>query len=398
MEDGYPTPHQAEAGRARVIEPAAVGLGMLFSTIRDAVIVGDPRTGRIVLWNDVAEGIFGYTALEAIGSPMEMLVPDSLKELHRIGLRRYTETGRGPLVDSGEIVELPSVRKDGTEIFVELTLTPIEGEGVPGRFALAVVRDVTEKRRDSEELARANLELHAVNQAMRDFVAVASHDLRSPITSILGFATTLNKRWDETLEKDKIEYLGIIERQTRQLSRLVDDLLTISEVEAGAININKVETRVDDAIARGIEFYSHVADIEVSVAPGLTVIADPGHVHRIIANLVGNATRYGKPPVRVAAGPANGSAEIRVSDSGEGVPDEFAPRLFEKFARADTEATRQEKGSGLGLSIVRGLAEANDGEVWYQQAEPHGACFGVRFPRGSDVTPRDSAAGWEAPD
>ncbi len=374
------------------IAPAALGFGRLFSTIRDAVIVGDPRTGRIVLWNDAAEGIFGYSALEAIGSPMEMLVPDSLKELHRIGLRRYAETGHGPLVDSGEIVELPAIRKDGSKIFVELTLTPIEGEEVPGRFAVALVRDVTEKKRYSDDLARANEELHAVNQAMRDFVAVASHDLRSPITSILGFATTLSKRWGETLEKDKLDYLEIIERQARQLSRLVDDLLTISEVEGGAININKVETQVDDAIARGIEFYSHAADIEVAIAPGLTVIADPDHVHRIIANLVGNATRYGKPPVRIAAAPANGSVEIRVSDSGEGVPDEFAPRLFEKFARADTEATRREKGSGLGLSIVRGLAQANDGEVWYERAQPHGACFGVRFPRGSDATTSDSLA------
>ncbi len=372
------------------IAPEALGFGRLFSTIRDAVIVGDPSTGRIVLWNEAAEGIFGYSAVEAIGSPMEMLVPDSLKELHRIGLRRYTETGHGPLIDSGEIVELPAIRKDGTEIVVELTLTPIEGEKVPGRFALAVVRDVTERKRYSEALERANIELQAVNQAMRDFVAVASHDLRSPITSILGFATTLNKSWADTLDEDKLKYLGIIERQTHQLSRLVDDLLTISEVEAGAININKIETRVDDAIERAIEFYSHLADIEVSIAPGLTVIADADHVHRIIANLVGNATRYGRPPVRITAGPANGSAEIRVSDSGQGVPDEFVPRLFEKFARADTEATRREKGSGLGLSIVRGLAEANEGEVWYEHAQPHGACFGVRFARGSDVTTSDA--------
>lgn len=365
------------------IAPEALGLGRLFSTIRDAVIIGDPRTGRIVLWNDAAAGIFGYTAQEATGSPMEMLVPDSLKELHRVGLRRYAETGHGRLLDSGEIVEVPAIRQDGSEIFVELTLTPIEGEDVSGRFALALVRDVTEKKHYSDELARANEELKAVNQAMRDFVAVASHDLRSPITSILGFATTLSKRWHETLDKDKLDFLEIIENQGRQLSRLVDDLLTISQVEAGALNINKVEALVDDAVARGVEFYSHVAEIEISIAPGLTVIADPDHVHRIIANLVGNATKYGRPPVRIAAAPANGCVEIRVSDSGDGVPDEFVPRLFEKFARADTEAIRQEKGSGLGLSIVRGLAEANGGEVWYEDSQPHGACFGVRLPRGS---------------
>ncbi len=146
MEDGHPEPLQAEAGKARVIEPAAVGLGKLFSTIRDAVVVGDPETGRIVLWNDAAERMFGYTAKEAVGSFMEMLVPDSLKERHRDGLRHYADTGQGSLVDSGEVAEVPAIRKDGSEIIVELTLTPIENVQEPGRFAMAVVRDITDRK------------------------------------------------------------------------------------------------------------------------------------------------------------------------------------------------------------------------------------------------------------
>lgn len=379
-------------GKNRNVKPDALGIGRLFSTIRDAVIVGAPQTGRIVLWNEAAERIFGYTAHEAIGSPMEMLVPDNLKDRHRIGMRRYAETGHGPLVDSGKVVELPAIRKDGSEIVVELTLTPIEGEQVAGRFALALVRDITDKKRYSEELERANEELQAVNQAMRDFVTIASHDLRSPITSILGFATALNRTWDSADESDKLEFLEIIERQARHLSRLVDDLLTISEVEAGAVTVNKVETRIDETIARGIEFYSQLAEVETWVASGLRVRADPDHLQRIIANLVGNAIRYGSPPIRVIAAAVNESVEMRVCDSGQGVPNEFVPRLFEKFARADTEATRREKGSGLGLSIVRGLAVANDGEVWYEPVQPQGACFGVRFPLVADAPETDPLA------
>lgn len=377
------------------IDPAALGIGKLFSTIRDALIVGDPQSGRIVLWNQAAEALFGYSAEEAIGSPMEMLVPDNLKEMHREGLRRFAETGHGRLVDSGDSAELPAIRKDGTEIVVELTLTPIKGEKIPGYFAGALIRDVTERKRYADQLQRANEELHAINLAMKDFVTVASHDLRSPITAILGFTVMLNKTWDRSAEKEKRQYLEIIERQARQLSRLVDDLLTMSEVEAGAINTSKVDTPVEAAVARGIEFYSHLTEVETSVAPGLSVRADPDHLQRIIANFVGNAIRYGKPPIEVAAAAVNGSVEITVRDHGEGVPDEFVPRLFEKFARAETEATRLEKGSGLGLSIVRGLAEANGGEVWYEQVEPQGARFGVRLESGTATAAADDAAAAE---
>lgn len=384
-------PETAEAVNAggeymEAIDPAALGIGKLFSTIRDALIVGDPQTGRIILWNDAAESLFGYSAEEAIGCQMEMLVPDHLKEMHREGLRRFAETGHGRLVDSGDAAELPAIHKNGSEIFVELTLTPIKGEKIPGYFAGALIRDVTEKRRYADELQRANEELHAVNQAMKDFVTVASHDLRSPITAILGFAVMLNKTWDRSGDKEKRQYLEIVERQARQLSRLVDDLLTMSEVEAGAIDTSMVDTPVEDVVARGIEFYSHLTELETSIAPELSVRADPDHLQRIIANFVGNALRYGKPPIEISAAAVNGSVEILVRDHGEGVPDDFLPRLFEKFARADTEATRLEKGSGLGLSIVRGLAEANGGEVWYEKAEPQGACFGVRLESAAATT------------
>ena len=152
MGDGHSEPRHTEAADARAIEPADVGLGRLFYAIRDAVVVGDPETGRIVLWNDAAERMFGYTSDEAVGSLMEMLVPDSLKERHRVGLSSYADTGRGPLVDSGDVTELPAICKDGSEIVVELTLTPIEGVRVPGRFAMAVVRDITDKKLLSAEM------------------------------------------------------------------------------------------------------------------------------------------------------------------------------------------------------------------------------------------------------
>jgi PAS domain S-box-containing protein len=141
-----------------LLRPQDLGIGILFWAIRDAVIVGDAATGRIVLWNPVAETLFGYTAVEAVGQPIEILVPESLKRRHREGIAAYAETGRGALVDAGAPVEVPAVRKDGRLLTVELTLTPITTAEVPGRFVLAVVRDVTERKRlETERLALAQV-------------------------------------------------------------------------------------------------------------------------------------------------------------------------------------------------------------------------------------------------
>jgi PAS domain S-box-containing protein len=135
------------------LRPQDLGFGKLFERIQDAVIVADAKTQRIVLWNPAAARMFGYSASEAAGLRVEALVPDQLKEEHRAGIARYAKTGHGPYIDSDVPLELPAVRKDGEHIWVELSLSPIEPEGGEGRFALAIIRDITERRRSEEELS-----------------------------------------------------------------------------------------------------------------------------------------------------------------------------------------------------------------------------------------------------
>ena len=139
------------------IEPRDLGLGRLFGSIRDAVIVADAGTGRIVLWNPAASEIFGHSASDALGMSVEALIPSHLRAQHREGLARYRETGHGPYVDSRALLDLPAVRKDGARIRIEMSLSPIEPTDVLGlagqRFVLAVVRDVTERRELEDQLA-----------------------------------------------------------------------------------------------------------------------------------------------------------------------------------------------------------------------------------------------------
>ena len=158
-----------------VLTPQDLGMGLLFESIRDAVIVADTNTGKIVLWNSAAEAIFGYSTAEALGMSVEELVPDYLKVRHRAGLAGYRDTGRGRYIDSDTVLDLPAVRKTGEEIHVELTLSPIEPvreAAAKGRFVLAIVRDSDDRKRAEEELSqsqqRYRLVARVTNEAMWD--------------------------------------------------------------------------------------------------------------------------------------------------------------------------------------------------------------------------------------
>ncbi len=162
------------------MRPQDLGIGKLFENVRDAVIVAEARTGRIVLWNPAATEVFGYSPSEALeGLNVEALVPERLKERHRAGLSRYYDTGHGPYIDSYAVLDLPAVRKGGEEVRVELSLSPIEpirDLGTDGTFVLAIARDVTERRRVEEALRESEESFRALAQNTMDLVAVQRAD------------------------------------------------------------------------------------------------------------------------------------------------------------------------------------------------------------------------------
>ena len=145
------------------LRPEDLGFGRLFERIRDAVIVADAKTQRIVLWNAAAAKMFGYPASEALTMRVEELVPEPLKDAHQAGITRYARTGRGRYIDSNAPLDLPAIKKNGQEIRVELSLSPIrpvndEGDG-EAQFVLAIIRDVTERKRAEEAVRRLNKDL-----------------------------------------------------------------------------------------------------------------------------------------------------------------------------------------------------------------------------------------------
>jgi signal transduction histidine kinase len=233
------------------------------------------------------------------------------------------------------------------------------------------------------ELQRRTVELQVANDAIRSFTAAAAHSLRTPLTSIVGFSALLTGGWEKLSEQNRRKYVEAVDRQSRNLSALVDDLLVAASTDDGGMSTSPELIVVREAIDRCLGTGTRdTANVAVSCPPGLTVRVDVRQLGHILDNYLQNAFSYGEPPVRIDATRAGDMVTVRVLDNGPGVPPEFVSSLFGRFTRADTPSTRAHQGTGLGLSIVHGLAEVNGGQARYEPHIPHGSCFFVDLPAG----------------
>ena len=233
------------------------------------------------------------------------------------------------------------------------------------------------------QVAARTAELVEANEAIRSYTAVAAHDLRTPLASIVGFSSLLTDGWDTLSEENRRKFVAAIDRQSHNLSTLVDGLLASASIESGELNTTPELIVVREAIDRCLQLSQwDTGSVPVSCSPDLRVRVDPAHLRRILDNYLQNAFKYGQPPARIDAARVGDMVQVRVRDTGPGVPPEFIPSLFGRFARADTPATRAQKGTGLGLSIVRRLAEVNGGQARYEPNVPGGSCFVVELPAG----------------
>jgi signal transduction histidine kinase len=226
----------------------------------------------------------------------------------------------------------------------------------------------------------ARVALERADEVKTNFIALAAHELRTPMTTIHGFVTTLHhlgSRLDEARRESVREALL---QQTERMSLLIEQLLDLSRLDAEVIDI--VPERID--VRSQVEEIVHTAAedpsaVEIAMPPGIVAVVDRGVLERIVTNLVTNAFRYGLPPVRVHAEQTDRHLRLSVEDRGRGVAAEFIPDLFERFTRS--EGTRASAvGTGLGLAIARSYARAHGGDLVYEDAIPHGARFNLVLP------------------
>jgi signal transduction histidine kinase len=225
------------------------------------------------------------------------------------------------------------------------------------------------------------LALEQADEVKTNFIALASHELRTPVTTIHGLAATLSRHGDRLDEEQRVELRTTIERQAARLATLVEQLLDLSRLDADAIPIEPEQFNVKERLC---EIVATVAperpqDVQVSAPDDLEACADPSAIDRIVTNLVTNALRYGAPPVSVTAAQTDRHFRIAVEDRGEGVPPKFVPDLFERFSR-ESGSRERARGTGLGLAIARSYARAHRGDLVYEDAEPNGARFNLVLP------------------
>lgn len=247
-------------------------------------------------------------------------------------------------------------------------------------------------RESAAELSDANAALRRANEVKDHVLAATAHELRTPLTSILGFTALLLKGGDALSAEEARECCETIDSQARRMISQVEDLLTLSRVEAGALDLHLEEVDIADTIERTVHLMGLSDLVDVECPGGLVVVADRMRVEQILTNYLGNAVRYGKPPITVGVTDQAGEVTLRLSDHGAGVRSEFVPYLFDRFTQA-ADREHSSGGFGLGLAIVRSLAQAHGGDAWYEPNDPVGACFAVRLPAQS----RQSVASVAAP-
>jgi signal transduction histidine kinase len=220
------------------------------------------------------------------------------------------------------------------------------------------------------------------DQLKTNFIALASHELRTPAAVVHGIAATLHLRGDDLNNDQLLKLRQTLYEQTERLRRLIDQLLDLSRLEANGIRLHpqpvNVLSRVQDLLKMLVG--ERAADVKLSVPPELETIIDPDAFDRIISNLIVNAARYGSDPIEISAVQQDRHFRLTVEDRGRGVPPEFVPELFERFTRSDVSKGDRGEGAGLGLAIARSYAQAQGGDLLYEPARPHGARFQLVIP------------------
>ncbi|MCA1729370.1 MAG: PAS domain S-box protein [Actinobacteria bacterium] len=358
-----------------------LGIGRLFETIRDAVIVAEARTGEIVLWNPVATEIFGYSPAEALGLRIDMLVPDRLKAQHRAGLARYCDTGHGPYIDSHALLDLPALRKTDEEIRIEMTLSPISpthDAADKGCYVLAIIRDVTERKLAEKELTRRAEELARINAELKQLSYSISHDLRGPLRGIDGFSHILLEDHAPKLDEEGKAYLRRVREASQRMGELMDDLLNLTRLNRGSVRWETVDlSALAKAFVKELQQSQPQRRVEFVIEEGLRAEGDRRLLQVALNNLLDNAWKFTqkRPHAKIEFGAMDHDDELVyfVRDDGAGFEMAYAEKLFGPFQRL--HATSEFEGTGIGLAAVQSIIHRHGGRVWAEGADEKGATF-----------------------
>jgi len=353
------------------LELAAKRFEALFQSIPVVCIYTDVD-GGIMEWNQASERMFGWTRDEALRLTIfETVVPPANVPEARRSLAAVV-SGKSM---SG--AQLACLTKEGHQIDMMAYLIPMLGDDGETIGTLTAMVDITQRK--------------AIERLKSEFVSTVSHELRSPLTSISGALGLICNGATGTLSDEASRLCQIANKNTDRLVRLINDILDVERIDSGHLAFSFVECNVADLARVAIEKERALADASsVSVflsvgPPDLKVLADSDRIVQAMQNLISNAVKFSPAgcEVTVSVQQADSMVTVSVEDCGSGIPVEFRPRLFDRFAQADGGNTRQRGGSGLGLSICKSIVELHGGTIWFEPCKV-GTRFSFQLPLEED--------------
>lgn len=379
----------------------------IFAAVVDAIIIID-ASGTIESMNKAAEQLFGYTSPEMVGQNVKILMPEPYKAEHDGYLRNYTSTGVKKIIGIGR--EVTGLRKNGETFPMELAVSEVQTGG--RRLFAGIVRDITERKHIERSLHEKNTELERASRMKSEFLATMSHELRTPLNAIIGFSEALRDGLIGPMSDSQSEYAGDIFSSGQHLLSLINDILDLSKVEAGMMTLELEETDLKTLLSSCLSIVkekagAHRISLELDTSEDLGVsFMDVRKTKQIAYNLLANAVKFSAVGSRVTlsarrvpravVGTVDGNwpvhgfplgddscnvfSEISVRDAGIGISAADMAKLFQAFSQIDSSLARKFEGTGLGLAMVKQLAELHGGTVAVASAEGEGAFFVVWLP------------------
>jgi PAS domain S-box-containing protein len=386
--------------KAREQALAMARFGELLEAAPDAIIEVD-NEGRIVLLNAATEHMFGYSRDELLGKTVDQLVPQDLRHRHVHHRLSYSDIPVTRPMGTG--LHLQGQRKDGTQLPVEISLSPVRS--ADGLHISAIIRDVSDREKAEQEfrevqgrltaeLSNANRALEArseeaeqANRLKSEFLASISHELRTPLHTIIGFSELLSEQLEGSLNDRQKRFVNHIQRDSLHLLELINDILDLSKIESGKLELHP---EVFDALQPTREVLNSIGpaasakniSMELTPATPLRVHADPVRFKQILLNLLSNAVKFTPEggSISVDYSQDHGLARVSVTDTGVGIPEHEHKTIFDKFHQVGSTTKGVREGTGLGLAITKHLVEQHGGRIDVQSTVGQGSCFSFTVP------------------
>ena len=354
----------------------------------DDAIVSKTLDGTIMSWNRGAEKIFGYTAIEAIGQNIMLIIP---AERHSEEIDVLTRMRRGEKLEHFETVRRA---KDGRAVQISLTVSPVRNAQGLIIGASKVARDITDRKRAEEERAllvtrekAARRSAEEANRLKDDFLATVSHELRNPLNSIVGWAGLLSS--GKLNEQTSARAVDAIKRAAQAQDQIINDLLDVSRIISGRLRLDIRPMQLVAVVETALETVRPAAEakqirLQALLDPSAGPMAgDPDRLRQVFWNLLSNAVKFTPKDrkIQVLSQRINSHVEVVVSDTGAGIEPQLLPYVFDRFRQGDSGTNRKSSGLGLGLAIVRHMVELHGGTVYAEsKGIGQGASFTVKLP------------------